>query len=295
MRNLLIITLFLTCSQFVLAQERISNLPIEGEYMEVRFIPLKGTVYRLSPEDPFAKTGLFNRKLKPYFKENSESFYYHKRYRRSLLGIAGSATIASISSVAVMEGAFSNDANLVRIGGASMIVGLGLTFWTSYRNSRSVYQAVDRYNLYKNPNLKDVNYLEVVPHPIIMWQFRTSPMDNYEYIGLYGNKLKSYLKQDEDAYRAFKQYKAGHITYSVGNLTMLTGAGMMYYSLLNGNDNLRFNGLSTVFSGAILAIVGNKVMNKNIYKAMHLINFHDGNENRSQMSRIFVKKIFKCL
>ena len=273
MKNLLIISLFLTFSQFVLAQEQISNHPIEGEYMEVRFVSMQGLSFRLSPNSPFEKVGFLNKNLKPYFKQYDESLRYQKQYNRSFIGLAGGATLYGLGSATILLGGLSGSAGAVRIGSAAFISGLGVTMYSDYIRSRSIYKAVDAYNRNKNQNIKNAQYLEAIPHPVIRWQYRTSPTNDYKTVGLYGKKLKKHVQGNEEAYRAFKKYRAGNIAYSLGNIVALTGSTVMLAGVLANNQDLSKTGLTTSVGGIAAIFAGSGMMNKNIYLALDLMNY----------------------
>jgi len=274
MKNLFIVLLCLACVQFATSQERILDAPIEGEYMEVRFVPMQGLSFRLAPDLPFEKAGMFNKNLRPYFKQYDESLRYHKQYNRSFLLLTGSATLYGLGSSAVIIGGLSNNPNIARAGGVAFVAGIGLTFWANYVNGTSTYKAVDAYNRNVNPNLKDVEYFEAVPHPYTMWQFRANPMADYKTVGLYGNKIKPYVEQNEAAYDAYKKYRTGHMTYSLGNIVSLVGTGMMLDGVFSNNSDLSRNGLIASAGGVIAIFVGSSAMNKNIYQTMDLMNYH---------------------
>ena len=259
-------------SHLAISQPKTTS-PIEGEYMEVRLVQNQGFSYRLAPGLPFQKVGVFHRHLKPYLKQYDESFQYKKKYNRSVLGIAGGATLYTIGTTTLLVGSLTNNANVFRAGGFAIISGLGLSIWSNHVNSTSIYKAVDAYNRNKNPNVKDVDYMEVTAHPITTWQFRTSPSEDYKTVGLYGRKLKPYLEENEAAYNAYKKYRVGNVAYSLGNIVGLTGTGMSLGGIISNNSDITRVGLGASVVGVVAIFIGKNAMNKNIYQAVDLMNY----------------------
>ena len=275
MRNLLSVMFCLTFSYFAVGQQNTFSSITGNEHMEVRFLPIQGLSYRLAPNLPFQKAGLFNRKLKPYFNEYDESLVYHKKYNRNNLGIVGGGLIYSVGFGTALYGVFYNSPNEVRIGGASAIVGIGLQFWFTHRKTFNMRKAVDSYNRNKKPSLEKTEYLEASPNLMNMWKFRTNPSEEYKSIGVYGRKIRPYFQEDEDAFDAFKKYKAAHITRSLSNITMLVGSGMIITGIVTDDNDLSRNGLITSTSGVVVAMIGGNLMNKYFYQAIDLINYRN--------------------
>ena len=275
MRNLLSIVFCLIFSYSAIGQQTNTSLTSENEYMEVRYLPFKGVSYRLAPDLPFQSAGFLNRNMTPYFKQYDESLRYHKQHRRSLAGMIGGTAIYSVGFGAAFLGVVESNANTVRLGSASAIVGFSLMLWSNHTHVSSVHKAVDAYNQNKNPNLQGVEYIEFFPHPYTMWQFRTSPTEDYKFIGLYGSKLKTHFQQDDAAFNAYKKYRAGHIAYSLGNVSMITGTAMMFTGMFTNNSAVSRNGLITTAGGLAAVFIGSSAMGKNLYQAADLLNYKE--------------------
>lgn len=273
MRNLLSVAFCMLFSYCAFGQQANTNTVSDNDYMEVRYFPFQGVNYRLAPDLPFQKAGFLNKNMTPYFKQYDESLRYHKQHRRSFAGMAGGAALYSVGLGSALFGMMDNNPNTVRAGGVAAVAGLGWMVWSNFTNISSVHKAVDAYNRNKNPNLDGVEYIEFFPHPYTLWQFRTSPSDDYKFIGLYGSKLKTHFQQDEAAFDAYKKYRASHIAYSLGNISMVAGTGIMFTGMFTNNSNVARNGLILTASGLVAVWIGSTSMNKNLYLAGDLLNY----------------------
>ena len=71
--------------------------------------------------------------------------------------------------------------------------------------------------------------------------FYAADREFYKYVGLYGSKLKPFLEENEAAYDAYKRYRIGNLSYTLGNIGSLVGTGMILNGFLNRNTGLSRN------------------------------------------------------
>lgn len=273
MKNLFSILFLLAFTYTAFSQQNNGTFSSENEYMEIRFVPRQGLSFRLDANMPYQRVGVYNRRLKPYFAQYDESMRYFRQHQLSYAGMIGSSTLSGVALITALYGERVDDTRTLVIGSSGFILGLGVSYWLSNLNASSLYKAIDAYNTNSNPSFQRDNYLEVVPHPITVWQYRTKNSAEYQSVGLYGKNLKEYFENDEAANSAYKKYKIGHLATSLGGLVSLTGSGMWIAGIWTGNDVLELNGLITLVGGSTIGLIGGIVMRNNLYNAIDLINF----------------------
>lgn len=287
MRNLFCLLFLFAFSYAAFSQQNNGSLASKNEYLELRIIPKQGLSFRLDSNMPYQRVGAYNRRLKPYFAQYDESMRYFRQHQLSYVGAIGSSTAAGFGLLFAIYGDRVDDTRTTVIGSSGFVLGLSLTYWLNHINATSLYKAIDAYNANSNPDFKRKNYLEVIYHPNTIWQYRTSTSDDYQSVGLYGKNLKAYFENDVEANSAYKKYRIGHMTTSLGGLVSLTGVGMWVAGIWTSNNDLELQGLITALGGSGIGLIGSIIMRNNLYNAVDLINLNQSSPlNSSWMPSI---------
>ncbi len=119
----------------------------------------------------------------------------------------------------------------------------------------------------------DVQYLEIYPFAS-GFKYRTSPKGKFKRIGLLGQKLKPYFKDNPSASASLKKYQMGQSLFIVANLTSLTGTGMMVYALREGDGEFLRKGLVTNLVGIGLIFIISEMTSTYLYSAVDSFNYN---------------------
>ncbi len=126
------------------------------EYMEVRIIAYQGMNFRLSPMTSFKKVGFFSKNLKPYFKQDEAALKAFKSHQLNMGLMYGSTLILSSGMSIGMLGLLVEDRDWIIGGGSATLVGIVLVSYFQNKYMRKLLDAIDFYNISKNPNLSQI-------------------------------------------------------------------------------------------------------------------------------------------
>ena len=124
------------------------------EYIEWRFDPFQGLLFRTTPNTGFQKMGAFKYKLRAHLKESDEAMKHFRRHNLNILASYGTATMTFFSTFALTAAVF-NQANASELAALGSIVALSIggSMIISNRIYQHLQRAIDAYNRSKNPNL----------------------------------------------------------------------------------------------------------------------------------------------